>query len=103
MRLYAYNNIMYRLHHRLQIPDGEDTTLVADAEKAYVVTPVSSLVVLETQADYDRFGIKKSNKTLGDATLSSKGAVPEPHEWAMIILVAIMLLWALRTRKPAKG
>ncbi len=103
MRMYMYNNIMYRLHNQLQIPDGEDTTLVADAEKAYVVTPASSLVVLETQADYDRFGIKKSNKTLGDATLSSKGAVPEPHEWAMIILVCMMLLWALRSRKLAKS
>lgn len=103
MRMYMYNNIMYRLHNQLQLPDGEDSTLVADAEKAYVVTPVSSLVVLETQADYDRFGIKKSNNTLGNATLSSKGAVPEPHEWAMIILVGIMLLWALRSRKLAKS
>lgn len=75
-----------------------DTNLVNRAKQAYVVSPLSSLIVLETQNDYDRFGIKKSKNSLGNAGVS--GAVPEPHEWALIILsLSIMAYLYFRKRK----
>jgi len=69
-------------------------SLVAEAATAHVVTPVSSLVVLESQKDYDRFDIKETDG-LKNATKSSTGAVPEPHEWALILL-AVFLLFTLK-------
>jgi hypothetical protein len=70
-----------------------DTALVNEAQEAYVVTPLSSLVVLETAADYERFDIHDSNNSLHNASMKSTGAVPEPHEWALIIITALMLIW----------
>ncbi|MGN6417279.1 MAG: hypothetical protein ACTHMC_07300, partial [Pseudobacter sp.] len=67
-------------------------SLVAQAAEAHVVTPVSSLVVLESKADYDRFDIKASENSLHNAAIASKGAVPEPHEWALIILAILILI-----------
>ena len=73
--------------------------LVKEASGAYVVSPVSSLIVLEKQQDYDRFGIEDSNNSLHNAMRLSSGAVPEPHEWALIALFAAVILFcALRQR-----
>jgi XrtN system VIT domain protein len=100
MRLFAYNHIMQRLGKGLLTKRPIDDTLVQEARKAYVVTPVSSLVVLETQKDYDRFGIANSEAgTLANASMYSKGAVPEPHEWALIILVAGVMVYVIRKRR----
>ena len=68
------------------------------AEKAHIVTPLSSLIVLETQADYDRFNIHQSKNALGNAALSNAGAAPEPHEWLLIILAFGVVLWTVRQR-----
>jgi hypothetical protein len=54
--------------------------------KSFIVTPVSSLIVLETDKDYDDMGIDENKNSLLNATKKGKGAVPEPHEWVMIIL-----------------
>jgi hypothetical protein len=51
------------------------------------------MVVLETQDDYKRFNIKDSRNSLKNASLKSKGAVPEPHEWALIIIACFVLLY----------
>lgn len=90
-RLFAYNHIMQQSGSRLLKDLPESDTLVAAAREAYIVTPFSSLVVLETQKDYDRFNIKDSENSLKNASIHSKGAVPEPHEWALIILAIFML------------
>jgi len=37
--------------------------------------------------------IKKSEKTLGNASMMTGGAVPEPHEWMLIILGLVMASW----------
>lgn len=70
-----------------------NTDLVDEAKKAYVVTPVSSLVVLEAKKDYERFDIKDNGPGLKNASANSKGAVPEPHEWALIIIAIGVLLY----------
>jgi XrtN system VIT domain protein len=66
------------------------------AEKANIVTPVSSLIVLETQQDYERFGIEESKNSLKNASMKASGAVPEPHEWLMILLTAATVIYLLR-------
>lgn len=95
MRLFAYNHIMQQVGgNGLVGKEGEeDGTLVEEAHKAYVVSPVSSLVVLETQKDYDRFDIKDKGNSLKNASFSANGAVPEPHEWAMIVLLLVVVLF----------
>jgi XrtN system VIT domain protein len=92
-RLFAYNHIMQQTGANLlyDLPDGN--ALVEEAKEAYIVTPFSSLVVLETQEDYDRFNIADSENSLKNASIQSKGAVPEPHEWALIILAVLMLIY----------
>lgn len=93
MRLYAYNNILRDSGVRLLTGEDADAATIAEAEAANIVTPVSSLVVLETQKDYENFDIKESKDGLKNAAMQSKGAVPEPHEWALIILAALLLLY----------
>ena len=103
MRLFAYNHILQKAGRELLTSDSLKSELVEESKKAYVVTPVSSLVVLETQADYDRFKIESADKSLQNASSNGlqsasrrgTGAVPEPHEWALII-IAILLLFVLK-------
>ncbi len=92
MRLFAYNHIMQKAGTGLLIDKPVEDELVQEAVKACVVSPVSSLVVLETQKDYDRFNITDSKNSLKNASLQSKGAVPEPHEWALIMLAVLVIL-----------
>ena len=76
--------------------DYINESLVDEAATAYVVSPVSSLIVLETQKDYDRFGIADKEDSLKNASKDSSGAVPEPHEWALIILFAVFVIYTIR-------
>jgi XrtN system VIT domain protein len=87
MRLFTYNDVLKRVGKHYFNKKELENELVALAEEAHVVTPISSLVVLETQADYDRFNIKKNKNGLGNASIGNSGAVPEPHEWLLILLV----------------
>lgn len=96
MRLFAYNHILKNQGAAILSGGDIDEAAITEAEQAYVVSPVSSLVVLETQRDYDRFDIKASKDSLKNASLSSKGAVPEPHEWAMIIIALLLLVYVRR-------
>jgi XrtN system VIT domain protein len=93
MRLFAYNHILSEAGHGLLAGDQEPDDIVDEAQKAYVVSPVSSLIVLETQKDYDRFKITKGDNSLGNASLHSKGSVPEPGEWMLILVVIIICAW----------
>jgi len=72
--------------------------LVRIAEQAHIVSPVSSLIVLESQADYERFDITKSKGSLVNASAQSSGAVPEPHEWMLIGLVLVVGVYLLIKR-----
>lgn len=93
MRLFAYNSILKKIGKDLHNERFLQKQLIDEAKESYVVTPISSLVVLETQKDYDRFDIKKSENSLQNASINDSGAVPEPHEWLLILLVFIMTLW----------
>ena len=97
-RLFAYNNIMRQVGPHYFSDDIINETLVDEAVSAYVVSPVSSLIVLETQKDYNRFGIKDSRDSLHNASKLSAGAVPEPHEWALIAMFGIVAIYCIRQR-----
>lgn len=99
MRLFAYNSIMQQSGKGIYTNHEINDTLVSLAEQAYIVSPLSSLVVLETQKDYDRFDIKKSKNSLQNATLKSGGAVPEPEEWALIIIALTTIILIVYNRK----
>ncbi|MEO6283102.1 MAG: XrtN system VIT domain-containing protein [Dyadobacter sp.] len=95
-RLYAYNHMMQQIGTKYlskdYLKDSAATSgLITEAEQANIVTPISSLIVLETAQDYTRFDIQKSKNSLDNATLKNSGAVPEPHEWALIIIFALLV------------
>lgn len=56
------------------------------AQTYRIVTPVSGAVVLETSAQY-----KQASLEPGDA--ASVPTVPEPEEWALIIITLMVLTW----------
>jgi len=101
MRMYVYNDLMKKVGRGYFDKKQLEKQFVDAAKEAYVVTPVSSLVVLETQADYDRFNIKKAKNSLQNAKIKDSGSVPEPGEWLLIILsllVAIVVVMQSKTK-----
>lgn len=93
LRLFAYNHIMKKVSDNYFNDNFINDSTIAEAQKAYVVSPVSSLIVLETQKDYERFNIEDSKNSLKNASMKSSGAVPEPGEWLLIILTALVILY----------
>ena len=96
MRLFTYNHLMQQLGRDYFNKEAHAEELVEEAKEAYVVSPVSSMIVLETQEDYERFDIKKSQNSLRNAAIRDSGAVPEPHEWVLIglvVLATFFLYW----------
>ncbi|MCC6793733.1 MAG: hypothetical protein IT366_01340 [Candidatus Hydrogenedentes bacterium] len=63
------------------------------AIEARLVTPLSGAVVLETMEQYARHGL--------DPTKNEEAipGVPEPHEWALIVVVCIVLAWVAYQRR----
>ena len=96
-RLFAYNQLLRAIGRQYFDREALEESWIRQAEEAFVVSPVSSLVVLETQVDYERFGIDENKDTLGNASMSNSGSVPEPHEWALILLVALVILWQMKS------
>jgi XrtN system VIT domain protein len=102
MRLYAYNDIMKKAGSGYYNQDYLQPALIEEAETAYVVSPVSSLIVLETQKDYERFNITDSKNSLKNASMKSSGSVPEPQEW-MLILMALIVAFYLYKKNYGKS
>jgi len=94
MRLYNYNRILKDIRQEYFVSDHyAEGSLIDMANAAFVVSPISSLVVLETVKDYDRFDIEKNKNSLQNANMNSSGSVPEPHEWLLIILALCIPLY----------
>lgn len=94
-RLFTYNHLLQSIGRHYFTENYQTDTLIQEAQQAHVVSPLSSLVVLETAKDYQRFGIKRDGSGLDNATLKQEGAVPEPHEWALLAMVAGMVGWLI--------
>lgn len=96
-RMYAFGKVLKE--HVDHQDDSLQLNRFADlAKDANIVTPISSLIVLETDEDYTNNGIEKNINTLGNASINNDGSVPEPHEWAMIIVSLMALLYFYRKR-----
>lgn len=102
LRLFTYNQVLKQLGSSYFDKQLLEDKLLNTAALGNVVTPISSLIVLESQKDYDRFNIKKLKNSLDNATFKKAGAVPEPHEWALIILVLIIVTYNLRKKLMLK-
>jgi XrtN system VIT domain protein len=97
-RMYAFGKVL--TEHVAQEEDSlANNKYIYLAKDANIVTPVSSLIVLETDADYEKNGIEKNVDTLGNASINNDGSVPEPHEWLMIILGLSALLYYYKKQK----
>jgi len=69
-------------------PTGNRAAAVALASRYHLVTPVSGAVVLETQQQYD-----ESRLTPVSQAQATVPTVPEPHEWALLLVACAMLAW----------
>ena len=100
LRLFAYNKIMQECGRNYFTTENYlENNLIDIANEAYIVSPISSLIVLETIKDYERFGIDENKNSLKNASTESAGAVPEPHEWALIIILMGTLVFLYYKRK----
>lgn len=100
-RMYAFGKVLDE-QVKIQTDSLANNKYVNLAKEANIVTPISSLIVLETDEDYENNGIEKNVNTLGNASINNDGAVPEPHEWAMIILLILSLLYYYNQQKKNK-
>lgn len=107
LRLFAYRRIQQTLKGHLpgDYTDEDEPTvdsLVQTAQEAGIVSPVSSLVVLEKPEDYKTFDIAESEASLKNASLRGQGAVPEPGEWAVLgVALAFFLVIRLRSARTS--
>ncbi|WP_266368526.1 XrtN system VIT domain-containing protein [Tellurirhabdus rosea] len=102
-RLYAYNHLMQQIGAKYFDRTYLADSLIQEAQRANVVSPLSSLIVLEKASDYERFGIKRRTGGLGNATHKNEGAVPEPHEWALLALALVWVWYTIRQRRYARS
>ncbi len=84
-RLWAAERVQDMI---LQSGDVHRAEAIALATGHQLVTPVSGAVVLETKAQYETHNLKPVAK-------GTVPTVPEPHEWLMIVLLALSALWVL--------
>ncbi|MDV6236028.1 XrtN system VIT domain-containing protein [Leptospira ellisii] len=98
-RMLIQRNIMKKLGKRFFDRDLDNGDLVEAARDAMAVTPVSTLIVLETEEDYRRFGIKAAKSALGQSKLETPGAVPEPEEWLLLACLTLGLVVYFRTKR----
>lgn len=91
-RMFCFEKV---LNDQVEIQNDtlQENKYVDLAKDANIVTPISSLIVLETDEDYKNNGIEKNINTLGNASINNEGSVPEPHEWLMIIIGLSLILF----------
>lgn len=94
VRLWARDKVAAMLSAAAEANRSDAIALAAQYQ---LVTPVSGAVVLEIKEQFDRHDLKPVSK----ATVPT---VPEPHEWALIILMSLILMWtAWRHRDRFEG
>jgi len=67
-------------------PTANRAAAVALASQYRLVTPVSGAVVLETKQQYDE-------SRLTPVSQATVPTVPEPHEWALLVIACAGLMW----------
>lgn len=97
-RLAYYQILMSKLGKEYFQEEQDYSKYLKLAEDGYFVSPISSLVVLETEKDYKRFGIEKNQSKLGQSKIKPPGIVPEPEEWLLFIICLIALIFFYRNQ-----
>jgi XrtN system VIT domain protein len=97
-RMYAFGKVLNE-QVKIQGDTLANNQHIALAKEANIVTPISSLIVLETDEDYKNNGIEKNVDTLGNASINNDGSVPEPHEWLLIVIGFTTLFFYYRKNK----
>jgi len=89
-RIWTRDQVVEMMAAATGTPQREEQRLaaVALAAHARLITPISGAVVLETQQQYDENRLTP----VGQATVPT---VPEPHEWALIGIAGMMLIWLM--------
>ena len=64
LRLFGYNQILKKIGRKYYNKEQYEDELLSVANEAFVLSPISSMVVLETDKDYDDHGIKKNKNSL---------------------------------------
>ena len=83
MRLWANGEVKKLLADKS--PENEKAALDL-AVKNQLVTPVSGAVVLETQAQYDQFGLRPVDA-------NSVPTIPEPEEYLLFGVILALIIW----------
>jgi hypothetical protein len=73
-------------------PAGNRVAAVALATQYRLVTPISGAVVLETKQQYDE-------SRLTPVSQATVPTIPEPHEWALLLMACAALGWFLLQRR----
>jgi hypothetical protein len=90
-RLWANDEVqrlLYKEHASRQ-------SIIELAHQYQLVTPVTGAVVLETQQQYDEAGLTR----VPEGTVPS---IPEPEEWALIVIALCVLVYAFHRRRVAQ-
>ncbi|MEK7724944.1 MAG: VIT domain-containing protein, partial [Acidobacteriota bacterium] len=87
IRLWANDEVS-----RILEAENNEKKAVELAQKYQLVTPVTGAVVLETQQQYEQFGLKPVDK-------NSVPTIPEPEIYLLIAIVLGVFLWLIATRK----
>jgi XrtN system VIT domain protein len=106
MRLFTYARVNHDLGRRALFSDADHPDLYRMVRSSNIVSPISSLIVLESENDYQRFDIKKNQKgDLAQAKIASidaddspLGMVPEPEEYALLALLLLLFAFIYRKR-----
>lgn len=90
VRLWAYDEIRKHMHGDLD----EQRSAVETAQLYQLVTPISGAVVLETHEQYIAAGLEP----VAEGTVPT---IPEPEEWALMIVAVLVLGYAYARRRRA--
>ena len=87
VRLWANDEV-----NRILAAEKDEKQAVELAVKYQLVTPVTGAVVLETQQQYDQFGLRPVDK-------NTVPTIPEPEFYLLLSVVLGVLIWLFATRK----
>jgi len=87
VRLWANDEV-----NRILREGTDDKPAIELAQKYQIVTPVTGAVVLETQQQYDQFGLKPVDK-------NTVPTIPEPEFYLLLAVILGVFLWLIATRK----
>lgn len=97
-RMYAFGKVLAE-QVKIQEDSLSKNQYISLAKDANIVTPISSLLVLETDQDYKNNGIEKDLTTAGNASIDDKPATPIPHSWLLLLISLALAFFSFKKNK----